>query len=224
MVSHQEGDHWSSLTYNPEMNLSQRLKHFQTTWILLRLKKMHQNIDPEIFFAWVQSGITLVYLALILFASSGVANAAPLRLAVFNFELIDTSLQGQMHGTKPEELQRLVKISEALRLDLGKNGRYEVLNLGPVAAKAANANLQACGGCDVSFARDIGADVAITGTVQKISELILNLNLYLRDANSGKAIASMSADIRGNTDESWLRGLNYLIRNRLPATLEKITQ
>jgi hypothetical protein len=206
------------------MNLSQRLEPFQATWILLRLKKMHQNIDTEIFFDWAQSGIALVYLALILFSSSGVANAAPLRLAVFNFELIDTSLQGQMRGTKPEELQRLAKISEALRLDLGKNGRYEVLNLGPVAAKAANANLQACGGCDGGFAREIGADVAITGTVQKISELILNFNLYLRDAKSGAAIASMSADIRSNTDDSWLRGLNYLIRNRLLATLEKITQ
>jgi Protein of unknown function (DUF2380) len=32
-------------------------------------------------------------------------------------------------------------------------------------------NLQACGGCDMRFAQRIGAELAITGTVQKQSAL-----------------------------------------------------
>jgi Protein of unknown function (DUF2380) len=63
----------------------------------------------------------------------------------------------------------------------------------------------------------IGAELAITGTVQKVSNLILNMNIYVRDASSGATIAAMSADMRGNTDESWSRTLDWLVRNRLLA-------
>ena len=62
-----------------------------------------------------------------------------------------------------------------------------------------------------------GADLAITGVVQKVSNLILNINLYLRDVHTGRLIAAMSADLRGNTDESWSRTTSYLVRNRLLA-------
>jgi hypothetical protein len=53
--------------------------------------------------------------------------------------------------------------------------------------------------------------------VQKVSNLILNLNIYLRGARDDRLLQAMSADFRGNTDESWSRALNYLIRNRLLA-------
>ena len=61
------------------------------------------------------------------------------------------------------------------------------------------------------------AELAITGTVQKVSNLILNINIYVRDASSGATIAAMSADMRGNTDKSWSRTLDWLVRNRLLA-------
>src|SRR5262245_22225059 len=90
---------------------------------------------------------------------------------------------------------------------------------GPRATSEATVpvNLQACGGCDTRLARRIGAEMAITGTVQKVSNLILNMNIYVRDASSGATIAAMSADMRGNTDESWSRTLNWLVHNRLLA-------
>jgi Protein of unknown function (DUF2380) len=49
--------------------------------------------------------------------------------------------------------------------------------------------------------------------VQKVSNLILNINVYMEDAESGKMKFARSIDIRGNTDESWRRGLDYLLRN-----------
>ena len=87
----------------------------------------------------------------------------------------------------------------------------------PIAREARASNLQACGGCDIQLARRIGAELAITGTVQKVSNLILNMNIYVREASSGATIAAMSADMRGNTDESWSRTLDWLVRNRLLA-------
>jgi hypothetical protein len=43
------------------------------------------------------------------------------------------------------------------------------------------------------------------------------MNIYLRDVPTGRVVAAMSADLRGNTDESWSRAMSYLIRNRLLA-------
>ena len=51
------------------------------------------------------------------------------------------------------------------------------------------------------------------GTVQKVSNLILNVNLYMEDAKTGKLEFAKSVDIRGNTDESWRHGLDYMLRH-----------
>jgi hypothetical protein len=138
-------------------------------------------------------------------------------VAVFDFELIDTSLEGEIRGARPDEQARLAQASLQLRQRLKDSGRFSPVDIAPVASEAAASNLQACGGCDASLAKRIGADLAITGTVQKVSNLILNMNIYIRDASSGATVAAMSADMRGNTDESWSRALDYLIRNRLLA-------
>jgi hypothetical protein len=138
-------------------------------------------------------------------------------VAVFDFELIDTSLEGAVRGARADEQERLVRVSNQLRQLLKDSGRFSFVDIAPIASEAQASNLQACGGCDIHFARRIGADLAITGTVQKVSNLILNMNIYVRDASSGATIAAMSADMRGNTDETWSRTLDWLVRNRLLA-------
>jgi hypothetical protein len=143
--------------------------------------------------------------------------AEPVRVAVFDFEMIDTSLDGEMKGTSAEEKARLAKLAPALREKLAASDRFIVVDTNSVNARAHAQNLQACGGCDATLAHEVGADVALTGTVQKVSNLILNINIYLRDAKDDRMLQTMSVDIRGNTDESWSRGLSYLIRNKLLA-------
>ena len=139
------------------------------------------------------------------------------KVAVFDFELIDTSLQGEVDGPRKDEQERLTRAAEQLRHAMAESGRFQVLDIAPVTVAAHNSNLQACGGCDVRLAERVGADLAISGVVQKVSNLILNMNIYLRDVHSGKPVAVMSADLRGNTDESWTRAMAWLIRNRLMA-------
>ncbi len=154
--------------------------------------------------------------ALMLLASSP-ARADPPKVAVFDFELLDTSLQGEVDGPRADEQRRLKDVAEQLRKALAEAGTFVVLDIAPVNAAAHASNLQACGGCDVQYAQQLGADLAITGLVEKVSALILNMNIYLRDAHTGQLITSMSADFRGNTDESWSRAVSYLLRNRLLA-------
>jgi hypothetical protein len=80
---------------------------------------------------------------------------------------------------------------------------FEMLDIAPVNAAAHQNNLQACGGCDVKLAQQIGADLEIT--------------VFLPDAHNGRLVAVASADMRGNTDESWSRATHYLVRERLLA-------
>jgi len=145
------------------------------------------------------------------------AGAAPSQVAVFDFELIDTSLQGEVDGPRPDEQGRLMRAGDQVRKALAASGQFTVLDIAPVNAAAHGSNLQACGGCEVHLARQLGADLVITGTVQKVSNLILNMNFYVHDVNTGRLVIAMSADMRGNTDESWTRVADYLLRNRLLA-------
>ena len=143
--------------------------------------------------------------------------AEPARTAVFDLELVDTSLEGEMNGVSDAESRRLAMLSERLRAALAASGRYELVDIAPVRDAANQQNLQSCGGCDTRLAAEVGADLALTGFVQKVSNLILNLNLVVRDVESGKVVEGYSADIRSNTDESWTRGLDWLLEHRLLA-------
>ena len=148
---------------------------------------------------------------------SGPVHADPPKVAVFDFELVDTSLQGEVNGPQTDEQGRLMRVGDQLRRELTESGKFHVLDIAPVNAAAHGSNLQACGGCDVQYAQRLGADLVITGVVQKVSNLILNINIYVRDVHSGGLVTSASADMRGNTDESWSRAMSYLVRNRLLA-------
>ena len=145
------------------------------------------------------------------------ARSQPSNTAVFDFEMIDTSLDGEMNGARPDEQVRLKRVGDQLRKGLAESDKFIIVDIAPVKEEALKSNLQACGGCDVKLAQRLGADLSITGTVQKVSNLILNMNVYIRDVHTGKLVVSMSADFRGNTDESWSRAASYLLRNRLLA-------
>jgi hypothetical protein len=145
------------------------------------------------------------------------AHADPPKAAVFDFELLDTSLQGETSGPQADEQARLQQASDQLRKGLADSGKFLLVDMTSVNAAAHNSNLRSCGGCDVDLAQKVGADLSVTGVVQKVSNLILNMNVYIRDTHTGQIVAAASADLRGNTDESWSRAVGYLLRNRLLA-------
>jgi Protein of unknown function (DUF2380) len=169
----------------------------------------HRDIDRPCFRS---VSVGLVFCALVAWPLP--TQARGLRAAIFNFELIDTSLEGETNGPRADETARLMRLGEQLRALVAKSGRFEVINVAPVLDEARKENLQKCGGCDADFAQKLGAEISITGTVQKVSNLILNINLYARVVATKEPLVAMSVDIRGNTDESWCRGLEYLVRTR----------
>ncbi len=142
------------------------------------------------------------------------ARATPLRAALFPVEFDDTSPE----QPQPAELARVTALGVQLRDLLVRSGRYTFVDIAPVAAAAAAQTLHACNGCETDLAKRVGAQVSIICWVQKVSNLILNINAVIRDVDTGRMVAAGSVDIRGNTDQSWSRGLRYLVQNRLLPT------
>lgn len=152
-------------------------------------------------------------LAMTLALLSEAARAEKPRAAIFPFELYDTSLQGEMQGPRKDEQARLRHLDTQLADLLAQSGKYQPINV----PNTTGETLRTCGGCEVDLARKAGAQVSVIGWVQKVSDLILNINIVMRSVATGKMVHAGSVDIRGNTDESWSRGLAYLMRYRILA-------
>jgi Protein of unknown function (DUF2380) len=143
------------------------------------------------------------------------AGAAEPKVAVFDFEFADTSLEGATNGPRGDEQARLAWLGHEFRRRLTQWRRAEILDVGRASARAHASNLRACGGCDAALGSELGAKYSVTGWVQKVSNLILNVNVVVRDVDTGKVVSGRSVDMRSNTDASWSRALDWLVRNYL---------
>src|SRR5258705_2859849 len=98
---------------------------------------------------------------------SAPARAGPLKVAVFDFELVDTSLQGEVDGPRTDEQRRLMSAGDQLRKALAESEKFAVLDIAPVNAAAHGSNLQACGGFDREKPQTSCCDVAVPGLAAK---------------------------------------------------------
>ncbi|AEI95676.1 DUF3280 domain-containing protein [Roseobacter litoralis] len=136
------------------------------------------------------------------------------KVAFFGLTLLDTSLQMNTSDTNPDELARIATL-EAMVADRFTQEGYVLVDIEPARDQIDRvANVAKCYGCDTRIATDLGADYALVGEVQKVSDLILAMNLQLRDADTGEMVKGGVVDIRGNTDDSWQRGMRYILKNR----------
>lgn len=151
-------------------------------------------------------------LSLLLLGGTG-AHAEPPKAAVFDFQLANLGAQPPTEA----DVARLGPISDLLRGLLQESGRYVIIPTEPVKADVAKGSeLRKCGGCADEYARKLGADVAITGEIQKVSNLILNINVYVKDLKGGTPEKAYTVDIRGDNDLSFQHGVKYLVKNNLP--------
>lgn len=144
------------------------------------------------------------------------ASAAPQTAVVFPSELVDTSTEGDFDGTRADQTARLALITRTLTDGLLASGDYTLVDTAPEAkAIEAAGQIRTCNGCDIDIARRLGAQVSVIAVVQKVSNLILDVHIYVRDVETAKVIRYGSTSIRGNTDESWVRGVRWLLAHRI---------
>ncbi len=153
--------------------------------------------------------------------ASSIAAAAPdgpvKSIALLNVEFLND--HEDLEPTTSAERARLTSIASLFKAKLEASGRYRFVSIpADAAAKiAAGPEIGACGGCEFNYGKELGADYAAWIVIQKVSDLILNINVYIGDVAARKLTFVHSVDIRGDTDESWTRGLTYLLKNYLLA-------
>jgi len=119
--------------------------------------------------------------------------------------------------TSDAERGRLHAIEEIFRSQLESTGKFRFIPASADIQSKINEgqSIGDCGGCEIDYGVKSGADVSAWIVVQKVSNLILNINLYMVDVSQRKIMLTQSVDIRGNTDQSWTRGMNYLVKNHI---------
>ncbi|MGK9165563.1 DUF3280 domain-containing protein [Inquilinus limosus] len=148
---------------------------------------------------------------LALMAGPAVAQT-PVPTAVFPFELADTSGE----PASPGHDARVALATAELVRKLEQSGRYRSVDLTPLAAEvAATAPRYDCGGCWLAVARKSGAALAVLPSVHKISTLISTMDIWVADLRTGQYVAHVQGQIRGDTDTAWLRGVGFLVDDRL---------
>lgn len=156
---------------------------------------------------------------LILLAALVTAAATPLygpppqpgKAVWYGLHFIDTSTEGAINGVRADETQRIAMIEDFIADDLIARG-FTLMTPAP-EDMAQISNPTHSNRRDTKIASAMGADYAISGEVQKVSNLILSVNLYIRDAATARTLRAGAVDIRGNNDDSFRRGYSYLLRN-----------
>lgn len=137
---------------------------------------------------------------------------APVALAVFDFELEDTTA-ASAGASATSDASYLAEVTAGVRESLGQSGRYRIVDVGGEAAKAHA--LRDCGGCEAAIAQSLGADQSLIGVVRRVSRTEYTLGFQVRDSRTGAVLARADSGLRLGADYSWKRGAVRLVSDRL---------
>jgi hypothetical protein len=142
-------------------------------------------------------------------------SARPRSIVVLDFDLID---EQDNPLTRDVQKVRLRDARLQLERELAQRELYRVLDPAPAAdlqraLRAQQEYMHRCDDCARQIGERLGADLVMQTWVQKVSELILNLNVQVYDVQAARPILTKSVDMRGNDDVSWRRAVRFLVRD-----------
>lgn len=157
-------------------------------------------------------------------ASAGIPAAAHAaqKTVVLPFDLVLQKKEEDFYigasKPSPAEQERLKTINAELARILASDGVHELIDTAPIAKDIeAAAPFVECNGCEVDIAKKLNGEVLYTGLVDKASDTLLNMRIMEIDVASGQLKRAGNVVIQGNTDDAWLRGVRWLMKNKLPA-------
>lgn len=161
-------------------------------------------------------------LALALSASMGQARpskpTAPIKIAVFAFELEDVTPAASYLNEATSSASSLERATAAARQELASTGRYQIVDVDGAAERSATTKaLRNCDGCEAVIARKLGAQQSMIGIVRRATQTDYYVTVILRDARSGKVIDEQGANFAGG-EEGWASGARMLIRHQVLAS------
>ncbi|HEX7921852.1 MAG TPA: DUF2380 domain-containing protein [Bradyrhizobium sp.] len=145
------------------------------------------------------------------------AAAAPIGLAVFEFELEDNSA-APSSGLAGSDAATLADVTRDVRDRLAQSGRYRLVDTaGAIAAPVKARTLRDCDGCEAAIAQGLGADQSLIGVIRRVSRTEYTVGFQVRDARSGAVVSRGDSGLRMGADYSWSRGAVHLVGDRLLA-------
>jgi hypothetical protein len=146
---------------------------------------------------------------------AALATPAPIALAVFDFELEDTTA-ASTGASATSDASYLAEVTGSVRDALGQSGRYRIVDVGGASGEAAKPRaLRDCDGCEAAIAQRLGADQSLIGVVRRVSRTEYTLGFQVRDARTGAVLARGDSGLRLGADYSWKRGAVRLVSDRL---------
>lgn len=135
------------------------------------------------------------------------------RLLVLDFEIIDTS--NEPVDQRADHARRLAQARDAIATGLAARETYEVADRAIIDGELADilkrTYIRTCNGCELTLAKKAGADLVLTGVVNKVSTLILSMGVSITRVSTGETIYHQGFDFRGDTDQSWARASKFFV-------------
>jgi hypothetical protein len=132
------------------------------------------------------------------------------RLLILDFEIVDTSQEPG--DQRADHARRLAAARDAIASSLAARGVYEIVDRAPIQGDldriGAQTFLRTCN-CIGDLGRKAGADLVMTGLVNKVSTLILSMGVSITRASSGELIYHQGFDFRGDNDNSYTRAAKF---------------
>lgn len=160
--------------------------------------------------------VLAAFLAHVVFGPTARAGeASPATLAMVGFELLEDHPDAGRHDAQQA---RLKLIEDEFRAQIQQRGLYTLVDNVQHQALIDRVRggvefIYRCPHCLADIGTGMGAHYVAAGWVQKVSNLILNVNIEIREVATNRVALVKSVDMRGNNDESWIRAVRYLVRD-----------
>jgi hypothetical protein len=158
----------------------------------------------------------LCAVAALSFPSGGSPAAAPLAVAVADFDYFDTS--GEVADQSAEHRARVASFANLLRDNLAAQADYRVVTIEcpdhPCTATSMSQEVF------IAAARKAGARLVIYGGIRKMSTLIQWGEIQLLDLQAEKLLLQRTVTFRGDNDAAYRHAANF-VGDQLKETMPK---
>lgn len=147
---------------------------------------------------------------------SEAAEPDPIKIAVFHFELNDTSAGGGVISQDAIDSENLTKSTEEARRLLSASGRYSIVDTTSAMDEVlAAGGILHCKGCEGQLAKRLGADQSMVGVVGRVNRTEYTLQILVRDAQTNEIVSNDFTGLRMGANYAWPRGVKSLMNTKI---------